>query len=61
MMHGHSQHLEEALTARFGLQWVARDDGHGFEIKGISGGDDAAVLLAPRVDHCGPARPRGTV
>ena len=32
-----SQHLEEALTARFGLEWVARDDGHGFEIKGICG------------------------
>ena len=32
-----SQHLEEALTRRFGLQWVARNDGHGFEIKGISG------------------------
>jgi AAA domain/TrwC relaxase len=32
-----SQHLEEALTCRFGLEWVARDDGHGFEIKGISG------------------------
>jgi conjugative relaxase-like TrwC/TraI family protein len=32
-----AQHLEEALTARFGLEWVARDDGHGFEIKGISG------------------------
>ena len=32
-----AQHLEEALTRRFGLQWVARDDGHGFEIKGISG------------------------
>jgi len=32
-----SQHLEEALTRRFGLGWVARDDGHGFEIKGISG------------------------
>jgi conjugative relaxase-like TrwC/TraI family protein len=32
-----AQHLEEALTARFGLVWVARDDGHGFEIKGISG------------------------
>ena len=32
-----SQHVEEALTARFGLEWVARDDGHGFEIKGISG------------------------
>ena len=31
------QHLEEALTARFGLEWTARDDGHGFEIKGISG------------------------
>jgi hypothetical protein len=33
-----SQHLEEALTRRFGVEWVARDDGHGFEIKGISGG-----------------------
>ena len=32
-----SYHLEEALTQRFGLEWVARDDGHGFEIKGISG------------------------
>ena len=32
-----SQHLEEALSRRFGIQWVARDDGHGFEIKGIGG------------------------
>jgi hypothetical protein len=32
-----SQHLEEALTRRFGVEWVARDDGHGFEINGISG------------------------
>ena len=32
-----SQQLEEALTARFGLAWEPRDDGHGFEIKGISG------------------------
>ena len=32
-----AQHLEEALTSRFGVEWVARDDGHGFEIKGISG------------------------
>src|SRR6266516_4606482 len=32
-----SQYLEEALTRRFGLAWTARDDGHGFEIKGISG------------------------
>ena len=32
-----SQHLEEALTTRFGLEWTARDDGHGFEITGISG------------------------
>ncbi len=31
-----SQHLEEALTARFGLDWVARNDRHGFEIKGIT-------------------------
>src|SRR5207247_1554975 len=32
-----SQHLEEALTQRFGLEWAARDDGHGFEVKCISG------------------------
>ena len=32
-----SEHLEEALTRRFGVEWTARDDGHGFEIKGISG------------------------
>jgi conjugative relaxase-like TrwC/TraI family protein len=32
-----AQHLEEALTARFGLEWTPRDDGHGFEIKGIPG------------------------
>jgi conjugative relaxase-like TrwC/TraI family protein len=32
-----AQHLEEALTRRFGVQWVMRDDGHGYEIKGISG------------------------
>ena len=31
-----SQHLEEALTRRFGVEWIARDDGHGFEIKGIN-------------------------
>jgi hypothetical protein len=44
-----SQHLEEALTERFGLEWTARDDGHGFEITGISRGDDARVLLPARV------------
>jgi conjugative relaxase-like TrwC/TraI family protein len=32
-----AQHLEEALTKRFGIEWTARDDGNGFEIKGISG------------------------
>ena len=32
-----AQHLEEALTQRFGLQWVTRDDGHGFEIKASAG------------------------
>ena len=41
-----SQHLEEALTARFGLAWEARDDGHGFEIKGISG--EAMRLFSSR-------------
>jgi conjugative relaxase-like TrwC/TraI family protein len=32
-----SQHLEEALTRRFGVALEGRDDGHGFEIRGISG------------------------
>jgi hypothetical protein len=31
-----AQHLEEALTARFGVEWSAREDGNGFEIKGIA-------------------------
>jgi conjugative relaxase-like TrwC/TraI family protein len=31
-----AQHLEEALTRRFGLEWVMRDDGHSYEVKGIS-------------------------
>jgi len=31
-----AQHLEEALTRRFGLEWAPREDGNGFEIKGIS-------------------------
>ena len=31
-----AQHLEEALSGRFGLEWTAREDGNGFEIKGIS-------------------------
>jgi hypothetical protein len=32
-----AQHLEEALSIRFGIEWTAREDGHGFEISGISG------------------------
>src|SRR5439155_25736941 len=28
-------HLEAALTRRFGLGWIPRKDGYGFEIKGI--------------------------
>ena len=55
-----SQHLEEALTARFGLEWTARHDGHGFEINGI-GGAMMRVFLPPRVDHGGSASPRGAV
>src|ERR1700722_4239673 len=31
-----AQHLEEALTRRFGLEWAPREDGNGFEVKGIS-------------------------
>ena len=56
-----SQHLEEALTRRFGLEWIARDDGHGFEIKGISGEMMRLFSSRRRVHHRGPARPRGAV
>ena len=45
-----SQHLEEALTARFGLAWEARDDGHGFEIADISG-EMMRLFSSRRVDH----------
>jgi hypothetical protein len=31
-----AQHLEEALTARLGLEWTPQEDGNGFEIKGIA-------------------------
>jgi conjugative relaxase-like TrwC/TraI family protein len=31
-----AQHLEEAMTRRFGVTWTPRADGHGFEIAGIS-------------------------
>jgi conjugative relaxase-like TrwC/TraI family protein len=33
-----SQHLEEALSNRFGIEWTPREDGNGFEVSGISGG-----------------------
>jgi hypothetical protein len=55
-----SQHLEESLTRRFGLEWVARDDGHGFEIKGISG-EMMRVFSSRRIHHRGPACPRDAV
>ena len=32
-----AQHLEEALSNRFGVEWTPREDGNGFEISGISG------------------------
>ena len=32
-----AQHLEEALSNRFGIEWTPREDGNGFEINGISG------------------------
>src|SRR3984957_5828804 len=31
-----AQHLEEALSRRFGVEWAPREDGNGFEVKGIS-------------------------
>jgi len=49
---GHRIHLEEALTARFGLAWEARDDGHSYEIKGLR-----AANRSPR--RCAPARRYG--
>jgi hypothetical protein len=41
-----AQHLEEALTRRFGLEWTPREDGNGFEIKGIS--PDMMALFSSR-------------
>jgi len=32
-----SQHIEEVLTRRVGVKWVARDEGRGLEIKDVSG------------------------
>jgi conjugative relaxase-like TrwC/TraI family protein len=52
-----SQHLEEALTGRFGLQWIARDDGHGFEIKSI-GGEMMRVFSSRRVSITADLRAR---
>ncbi len=31
-----ARHLEAALTSRFGLEWIERPDGQGYEIKGVS-------------------------
>ena len=46
---------------RFGLEWIARDDGHGFEIKGIPG--EMMRLFPPAASPspptCAPA-PRGS-
>jgi hypothetical protein len=56
-----AQHLEEALTQRFGLEWTARDDGHGFEIKGISGQMMRLVSSRRESNHRRPARPRNPV
>ena len=55
-----SQHLEEALTARFGLEWTARDDGHGFEIKGISG-DMMRVFSSRRASITADLRARADI
>src|ERR1022692_514632 len=41
-----SQHAEEALSRRFGVRWVARDDGRGFEIAGI--GDELMRVFSSR-------------
>ena len=55
-----SEHLDEALTGRFG--WRGRHATTVTDLRsGHLGGDDAAVLLPPPVDHRGPAGPRGTV
>jgi conjugative relaxase-like TrwC/TraI family protein len=55
-----SQHLEEGLTARFGVAWEARDDGHGFEIKGISG-EMMRLFSSRRESITADLRARGAV
>ena len=56
-----SQHLEEALTHRFGLEWTRARRRARVRDHGDLRGDDARVLLPARVHHCGPARPRRAV
>ena len=53
--------MESALSREFGTGWVARADGHGREVRGVSAGADGGVLL-PTADHLGADRPaRGRV
>ena len=56
-----SQHLEEALTRRFGVAWRHAMTGTASRSRASAGQMMRAVLLAPGVDHRGPARPRGAV
>ena len=51
-----AQHLEKALTRRFGLQRTARDDGHGFEIRGIN--EEAMRLFSSRRESTADLRTR---
>ena len=44
-----AQHLEEAMTRRFGVEWVPRADARGFEIAGI-GADLMGVFSSRRAD-----------
>jgi conjugative relaxase-like TrwC/TraI family protein len=55
-----SQHLKEALTRRFGVAWEARDDGHGFEIRGISG-EMMRLFSSRRQSITADLRTRGAV
>jgi conjugative relaxase-like TrwC/TraI family protein len=52
-----SQHLEEALTRRFGVAWEARDDGYGFEIRGVSG-EMMRLFSSRRHSICADVRAR---
>jgi hypothetical protein len=56
-----SQHLEEALTARFDLEWTGPRRRPRLRDQGDQRRDDAAVFLSPRVHYLRPALPRRAI